>query len=245
MYLKDVQRQVERAQSYLLKMETYPSIPVDPETLADWEALREELKKFVAAPAATWEGGSFQAMVAVYETLTLLWIEFGGSRRAQRQAEQKRQEQAALEAVTYEVQLWRGTKFAAPHRIARTTVDEWYSRPGFSVRVEPYQPKASGSFDTNPGTGHPSGGYTVTTKAIGAELPEGTVKSKRIVARPVEGRVVEYLMKKRGVRAEHKYRRGVRAADIRSQLEVNADTLSPEKAQELREELDSLVRVGI
>lgn len=211
---------------------------------ADWAALRTELETFVAAPAVTWVGGSFQASVAVYETLGLLWMEFSGSRRARRQAEQKRREQAELEAVTYEVQLWRGTKFAPAHRVARASVDEWFSRAGHTVKSEPFKVQARGSFDDDAQGGHPSGGYSITTTQIGAELPEGTVKSKRIVVRDGK-RQVEYLIKKRGVRAEHKYRRGVRAKELRHQLEVNADYHTAEQLQIIRAELEALEAAGI
>lgn len=215
MYLSTVPEQVKRATEYLAAMDSHPRQPAqdDAEGLADWAALRADLEAFIAAPAAHWEGGSFQASVAVYETLGLLWNSYSGDRRMTRAAEQKRRELAELEAVTYEVQEIRNGKLAKPRRVARTTVDEWFAREGFTVKAEPFKVQARGSFDSSQGDGHPTGGYTVTTLTIGTELPEGTVKSKRIVKRP-DGKVVEYLLKKRGQAAEARYRRVQRIKEL-------------------------------
>jgi hypothetical protein len=243
MYLSNVDEQVKRARAYLEQMASFDlarSLRREPEAedQADWSALREALEAFVAVPATTWEGGSFQASVAAYETLGLLWVEFHGSRAHQRIAELKRRERAELEAVTYEVQTWRGDRFAPAHRVARTTVDEWFSRAGHQVIGKPYQPEARGSFDASPGDGHPTGGYSVKTIVIGVELPEGTVRSKRLVVRDGK-RVIEYLVKARGQRAEAKYQRGQRIAELRSQLD-NVDMLSPEKIKAIHAELKEL-----
>jgi hypothetical protein len=99
--------------------------------------------------------------------------------------------------------------------------------------------EARGSFDGDAQTGHPSGGYSMRTTVIGAELPEGTVRSKRTVVR--EGkRMVEYLVKKRGPRAEAAYQLDVRIQELRGQLDTGLDYMTPAQIAAVHEELRKL-----
>jgi hypothetical protein len=141
-------------------------------------------------------------------------------------------------AATVEVRPWKGDKFAKPVRVPKEESNAW-QKSGDLVLEE--RPDVRGSnFDDDFG---PT--MSIRTKAIGTELPEGTIKGKRMIVLPdaADGKLrkrVQYLVRPRGKKAETDYQRGLRIAEIRYQLGAGIDYLDGEAIQRLRAELERL-----
>lgn len=147
-----------------------------------------------------------------------------------RDLDRDRQAEAAKLASTVEVQTWRGEKLSKPARVPISDLDAWI-KPGCHVVSEATQTRGRG-FDSDMGQAGPT--MSIRSLELGTERDDGTVIAKRIAV--LDGkRQTQYLMRPRNKATEARYRRQIRAAEIRRL--IAGDAVDDKELQVLRAEL--------
>ena len=155
---------------------------------------------------------------------------------AKRQAVRAKAEHAAYLDSTYAVQLWTGSKWGKPARIPKEDAGKPWKNG--CVLLDTRTKMEGHGFDSDFGA-------TLSTRSlvIGAEVPQGTVSSKRLVERP-EGRSTQYCIQPRSARKQKAYIATLELSDLEARLRVSSDWLTPEDRKRLQEEISALVPVA-
>lgn len=154
----------------------------------------------------------------------------------QNRAREARRAQEFLEN-SVEIEEWKGEKFNKPKRIHKD--DAKWEKPGHTVVSTPLKAVLDSNYhDSDMGQFYSK--TSTRTKKIGTELPEGTIKAKRIIT-PYQGaKTVEYLVKPRSQKAEKIYQAQMRMIDLQETLQINRDMMSESEVAQIRAEIDTL-----
>lgn len=120
-----------------------------------------------------------------------------------------------------------------PALIAKDQESAW-CKPG-NILIE----LPVGAISPTDNNGMATGRDKIVTAQVGAEWPQGTVKGKRLIIRD-GGKIAQYQVKPRGAAAEKRHQMTVRLQKMESDLHINADYLTPEKAAEMHAEITEL-----
>lgn len=202
-------------------------VPYPEAVAADWADFLHELEGLggVYQDPAEGEGHRFQGqaetlqrLISIYvgDGLSMVWVQWRGARIAAR----RRADHQRMLDSTAGVRPWRGDEFGREKRVPLTDLGAWV-RPGHlllerDADVRAPSDQGSDAMSTGP--------YRLLTMPIGRELPEGTVKAKRMV----DGRV-QYLVRPRSKAAERRYQLRLELEQLQADRQVNFDWDSEEQ----------------